>query len=159
AAAAQSGGSTLTFKDVPHGMDETHHVAAGYRADVVVRWGDPLFAGTPAYEAGKADPAVAERQFGYNCDFLAFWPVPFGSRSSTRGLICANHEYTNAELMFPGITERGGGGKLSKEQIEVEMSAHGLSVVEVRKEGGRWKYVPDSPFNRRFTARTTEFRV
>ena len=159
ATAQRPGDSTLKFLDVPHGMDEKHHVAPGYRATVVVRYGDPLFPGAPAYEPGKADPAAAERQFGYNCDFLAYWPIPFGSKGGDRGLICSNHEYTNAELMFPGIAERGGGGKLTKEQIEVELSAHGLSVVEVRKQGGRWQYVQDSPFNRRFTMRTTEFRV
>ena len=72
-----------------------------------------------------------------------------------------NHEYTNGELMFPGITtERGSGTKgLTKEQVEHEMSAFGLAVVEVRKTNGKWRYVKDSAYNRRFTMRTTPFRV
>ncbi len=159
--AQAAGGSTLKFKDVPHGNDETHHVADGYRADVLIRWGDPLMKDSPEFMPGKVDAAAQEKQFGYNNDFLAFMPLPYGSRSSTHGLLGVNHEYTNGELIFPGITsERGSGTKgLTKEQVEHEMSAFGLSVVEVRKVKGTWRYVKDSAYNRRLTMRTTPFRI
>ena len=38
------------------------------------------------------------------------------------------------------------------------MAAHGGSIVEVKKEGGAWKYVADSRFNRRITG-LTEFTI
>jgi secreted PhoX family phosphatase len=152
-------GSTLTFKNVPHGNDGLSHVAEGYEQTILIRYGDPMAAKAPDYAPGAVDPAAQEQQFGYNCDFLHYVPLPFGSNSSTRGLICANHEYTNTELMFPGIAQRGGGGNLTREQAEHEMSAHGLSVVEVVREKSGWRYVRDSVFNRRYTLRTTEFRV
>ena len=159
--ARAAGGSTLKFKDVAHGNDETHHVADGYRAEVLIRWGDPLMKDSPEFVPGKVDAAAQEKQFGYNNDFLAYMPLPYGSRNSTHGLLGVNHEYTNGELMFPGITtERGSGTKgLTKEQVEHEMSAFGLAVVEVRKTNGAWRYVKDSTYNRRFTMRTTPFRV
>ena len=31
------------FEEVRAGVDKTHHVAEGYQADVLLRWGDPLF--------------------------------------------------------------------------------------------------------------------
>src|SRR5690606_4939798 len=42
----------------------------------------------------------------------------------------------------------------SMSRVDVEIAAHGGSVVEVRKWAGRWRPVLDSPFNRRITAAT-----
>jgi hypothetical protein len=158
--ASAGGGSTLRFRDVKHGLDERHHVAEGYRAEVLIRWGDPIAKDAPDFVPGKVDGAAQEKQFGYNCDFLAYWPLPYGSRNSSRGLLCSNHEYTNNELMWPGMDGRNNGAKgLTREQVEHDQSAHGLSVVEVRRSGGRWSYVKDSPYNRRLSMRGTTFRV
>ncbi len=41
--------------------------------------------------------------------------------------------------------------KLSKEQVDVEMAAHGGTIVEIRKEGGKWQVVADGKLNRRIT--------
>ena len=38
--------AAFDFGELPSGIDETHHVAEGYEADVLIRWGDPLFSGT-----------------------------------------------------------------------------------------------------------------
>ena len=51
--ARAASGSAFTFDEVEAGVDETHHVAAGYDADVLLRWGDPIFADAPAF-----DPAL-----------------------------------------------------------------------------------------------------
>ena len=66
-----------------------------------------------------------------------------------------NHEYTTTNLMFPGLgSGRQAGSRTSAEQGAVERAAHGLSVVEVRREGGRWGYAKDSRWNRRITLET-----
>ena len=78
------------------------------------------------------------------------------SNASDRGLLCVNHEYTNAHLMFPGFA---GNDKTTRAQVDVEMAAHGHSVVEVRKAAGQWAVVKDSPYNRRISALETRMRL
>jgi secreted PhoX family phosphatase len=51
----------LTFREVPRSLDETHHVADGYTAQVLVRWGDPLRAGGPAFRPARRRPTSRKR--------------------------------------------------------------------------------------------------
>ncbi|HYO13754.1 MAG TPA: PhoX family phosphatase [Thermoanaerobaculia bacterium] len=146
--------STLTFEEIAHGLGPGHVVAPGYAADVLLRWGDKVLADAPAFDIARQSAEAQARQFGYNCDFIAFMPLPAGSRSSDHGLLCVNHEYTTAELMFPGLARETRVEALTREQVDIEMAAHGHSVVEVRKEGGKWRAVPGGTHNRRITART-----
>ncbi len=48
--------SVFTFEEVEVGIDETHHVAAGYDADVLLRWGDGIFADSPEFDPLNQTP-------------------------------------------------------------------------------------------------------
>src|SRR5215213_9691805 len=50
--AESSSVSTLTFTEIPHGLDATHLVAPGHSVQVLLRWGDPLFKTSPAWSPG-----------------------------------------------------------------------------------------------------------
>jgi secreted PhoX family phosphatase len=146
--------SMFGFPEVAAGVDKTHHVPAGYTAEVLIRWGDPVLPGSPAYDPKNPSGEAQSRQFGYNNDFIGF--IPFEGRSD-HGLLVVNHEYTNDELMYPGLEgdnrpARVGG--LSETQIRASMAAHGGSVIEVKRADGRWQVVADSRFARRITAST-----
>lgn len=156
AAADARGPSSFTFEELRHGADTTHHVARGYRADVLIRWGDPVLPGAPRWDAANLSADSQAGQFGYNCDFIAFMPLPRGSKSSDHGLLCINHEYTISQLMWPGLVGKEAPLSLNAAQVAVEMAAHGHSVVEVRKDGNRWRTVANSRYARRLTALSTE---
>jgi len=153
---AQTGGpSSLTFKELAHTLDRNQHVAEGYDVQVLIRWGDPVTAGAPAFDPAKLSAADQEKQFGYNNDYLGLHPVPAGSTAGDRFLLVANHEYINSNLMFAGLgAGRDANLKTSKAQVEIEMAAVGGAVVEIARENGAWKVVPDSKFARRVTAAT-----
>ena len=46
---AQTGKSAFSFIEVQAGVDGNHYVAEGYNADILIRWGDPVTAGAPAF--------------------------------------------------------------------------------------------------------------
>ncbi len=152
-------GSAFSFDELEAGIDDKHHVAPGYDADVLLRWGDPLFADSPEFDPTKQSAEAQAKQFGYNNDYVGYIPI---DGSAEHGLLVVNHEYTNSHLMFPGIVkvvDKDGKkalevAPLSKEQVDVEMAAHGGTIVEIRKVSGKWQVVRDGKLNRRITANT-----
>jgi hypothetical protein len=147
----------LTFKAVTPNQVDGVVVPNGYDHHVVVRWGDEVVPGAPRFDVRRQSAAAQERQFGYNNDFVAVLPL---TRRGDRALLVCNHEYTNEDLMFPAFP---GLDKLSVEQLRIAMAAHGMSVVELERDGrsGRWTPVRRGPrrYNRRITASATRFRL
>jgi secreted PhoX family phosphatase len=155
AQAQSSGPSSLTFKELAHTLDDTQHVADGYEIQVLIRWGDPIIGGATGFDPARLTAAEQEKRFGYNNDYLGLYPLPAGSRSGDRFLMVANHEYTNPNLMFPGLgSGRDAALKATKDQVAVEMASVGGSIIEIVRDGAGWKVVPDSKFARRLTATT-----
>jgi secreted PhoX family phosphatase len=156
---------SFNFTELEAGVDEKAHVADGYAMEVLIRWGDPVLAAAPKWDPTRQSGAAQALQFGYNNDFLGYFPIPGAADPSSHGLLVVNHEYTNEELMFPGLGRqdplRGNGvpfAGMSKEFAAVEMMAHGGTVLEVRKTDGRWAVVPNSRYARRITTET-EMRI
>ncbi|MEE8227768.1 MAG: PhoX family phosphatase [Kiloniellales bacterium] len=156
---ARAATSSLTFEEIPHALEKGVRVAPGYGTSVLIRWGDKVTANTPGFDVGKQTAAAQEKQFGYNNDFMAFMPLPKGSTNSDNGLLCVSHEYTNPHLMWPVGGKKGSYDRITKDQVAVEMAAHGHSIVEIRKAGGTWRVVGDSTYNRRITTLSTPMRV
>lgn len=156
ASASSSGGGRtgagLTFKAIPPNTLDAVIVPNGYDEKVLIRWGDPILPGAPAFHIDKQSPAAQAAQFGYNNDFLVVVPL---DRRFTRGLLVVNHEYTNEELMFRGYA---GGATATVQQMRIALAAHGMSVVEVERVGrsGEWSVVKQGRrrYNRRLTAST-----
>lgn len=151
----EGGPSTLTFPELRHRLAQTDAVAEGYERQIVIRWGDPVLPGAAPFDPRAVTEASQAKQFGYNCDYLDYFPLPLGSRTADHGLLVVNHEYTNTNLIFPGMgSGREARTRSSGPQTRAELMAHGLSVVEVKREGNAWSYVKDSPRNRRITGET-----
>jgi secreted PhoX family phosphatase len=146
------------FEEVEAGVDETHHVAQGYRAQVLLRWGDALFPDSAPFDPLKQSAATQARQFGYNNDYIAFFTLDADNR---RGLLCVNHEYTNEEVMFPGIVRQDliCFNDMTADLVAIEMAAHGVSIVEIVREGEDWPPVLDSRHNRRISPAETMMSV
>ena len=159
ATAAAASDSRYRFDELSWGNDETHHIAKGYEADVLLRWGDPITAEAPDFDVMNQSAEAQLQQFGYNNDYVGFTPL---NGDGTRGLLCVNHEYTNEEVMFPGLgrQDKAGFADMTKELVDIEMAAHGGTVVEIAKSTeGKWSVVRDGKMNRRITPLNTEMTL
>ncbi len=134
----------LRFKPIQPSSADEILVPQGYTHDVLVSWGDPLFPGAPKLNVAKQTAAAQNQQFGYNNDFVGFFDL-----GDDRALLAVNHEYTTGKDMFP-VYNPG----VDKSQADVEIAAHGGSVVEIKKNGRDWKVVKSTTYNRRITAET-----
>jgi secreted PhoX family phosphatase len=153
----------LSFPRVQPSKADSVIVPDGYRADVVIRWGDALFADSPAFDAAAIAqgallsaeaPAAQARQFGYNCDGIGLFAL-----DASRLLLCVNHEFPLPVLMFAGWLEARNAraiGSFVRERpsiVAYMQASVGLSVVELTRSA-RWGYVRESRYNRRITADT-----
>lgn len=141
----------LGFTPVDPSTADALFMSPGHVGNVLIAWGDPIFAGVAAKDPRTLTPGDQQQRFGYNNDYIAFIPLPFRD-AETNGLLWVNHEYTDAGNMFPGYDPDE--PSLTFEQVLVELHAHGGTVVEIERVGSQWRTVPSSRFNRRITANT-----
>nr|WP_214370450.1 PhoX family phosphatase [Pseudonocardia sp. H11422] len=159
-AAAAPGAPAARDAHPPRGLDypavapnttDAVTLPPGYDQNIVIRWGDPVVPGAPAFDFGNQTPEAQAGQFGYNNDFCGLVGLP---GSGERFVMFNNHEYSIEPLMFRGYDP----ANPTDEQIRIGMAAHGLSVVVVERDrrSGRMTVVLDERYNRRYTA-SSEF--
>ena len=157
-APAHANTSRFKFVEVTAGVDADHHVAEGYDADILIRWGDPVLADAPTFDPRQQSAAAQKMQFGYNNDYLGYLPMPGAANPSQHGLLVVNFEFTIEELMFPGLGRQDARGAafagMTKDLVDIEMAAHGGAVIEVKREQGKWRVVAGSKYARRIDADT-----
>ncbi|ERM16703.1 PhoX family protein [Brevibacillus laterosporus] len=93
--------------------------------------------------------------FGFNADFNCFLPM---NGKSDHGLLWTNHEYCG-ELEYyvngyDNLNADPQNNKRTQEQISKYLYALGGSVIEIKKEQGKWTLVPTSKYGRRVSGLT-----
>lgn len=148
---AAAAGPMVSFTPIgPHTGDQIV-VPAGYRYQVVHRWGDPLFARSPEFDLARQSADAQELQVGFNHDFTYFLPL---GRAGAAGLLWTNHEYTDGAMMFPAYDPAAP----TEDQVLIELAAHGATLVRVDRISDAWVIDRGSPYNRRITG-TTPIRI
>ena len=116
------------FTALAPSAEDTVRLAQGLRQNFVAIWGDELKEGV---------------RFGYNNDFLAFFPLDGNKKD---GLLCVNHETPHnvfvSNWVDPSVPK-------TKAQVEQEMECTGVSIVHIREgKTGEWSVVKGSSYNR-----------
>ena len=144
---AQAAASWLTFEPVAANSKDAITVPKGFSSHIVARWGDPLWSGAPEFDhASRGDGASSAKAFGDNNDGMELYTTADG-----RSILAVNNEYTNRSITY-GNRE----SKLPENADDVlkGKNLHGVTVMEVAEQGGKWGIVKGSYYNRRITADT-----
>lgn len=145
------GKSLLGFEGIPVSTADAVVVPKGYTAKVLVSWGDPVSAG-PIFRQDASNSAADQAlQWGMHNDGMVYFPI----NGSARGLLVQNNEYTDDVLLFPDGT-----ANWNQEKTNKSLAAHGVSIVEISKKGGKgkkggkWRVERPSKYGRRITGMT-----
>lgn len=123
-------------------------VAPGLVSELLIGWGDPVVEGAPAFDVNAQSAAAQALQFGFNCDYVSVLPY------EDDYVLFVNHEYTTARDMFPGYPSPATATVAELAPfVDIELEAHGGSVVRITRDANRFSVVTD-PVNRRITANT-----
>ncbi len=130
--ARHRGNDFSEFTAIAPSSVDTLEVARGFRADVLISWGD-IF----------RDGDRRALRYGFNNDFLAYFPL----RGSREGLLFINHEYPDPFFLHG---YKPNGSPKTPAQVQEEQDSVGNSILHVKRRGnGRWKVVSPSRYNRR----------
>ena len=134
----------MNFASVAPNSEDAVVIPEGYRQAVVISWGDPVLPGAPAFDVHNQTAAAQRQQFGFNNDFAGLLPI---AGDPNRFLLVVNHEYTTEQFMHTGYNPDAP----TKDQFDIGVAAHGLTVVEVERTPDGLKPVMGR-YNRRLTA-------
>lgn len=156
---ADSGGRLLGFRAVPLSTADTVVVPEGYTAVPFIPWGTPILGDHPDFRPGENTAREQEQQVGMHHDGMHYFPLGNARKGSRRGLLVVNHEYTDEAYLHGGRPDSTppAAEDYDEDMVALSQAAHGVSVVEVERDGdGTWRAVR-SKRNRRVTA-TTEMK-
>ncbi|ADZ90578.1 PhoX family protein [Marinomonas mediterranea] len=146
AVAANHKPTRLAFDMVKATTADTITLPKGYKWDVLVSWGDPLWSNAPTLNTATGGTGASqELAFGDNNDGMAFF------NANGRYVMAINNEYVNPKTLH---ANREDGVPMTADDVRKNKAAHGVSIMEVAKRGGKWNVVQDSMYNRRITADT-----
>ena len=144
---SNANGQLLGFDSISAATADTITLPPGYRASVLISWGQPLQAGGPAFDpTGNGTASAQEVQFGDNNDGMSLFAFV---DDPNRALMAINNEYTNYRYLYPH-----GGSPASAQEVHKAQATEGVSVIEIQRKGDGWQFVQGSPFNRRIHANT-----
>jgi len=149
-AAGRAAGVVTGFTALPVSTADAVIVAPGYQVGLLYAWGDPISDGPQARADASDNAAEQSRQAGMHHDGMHYFPfIENGRPSSTHGLLCVNHEYTDDGLLHVGGMANWDAAKVAKAKAAV-----GVSVIEIRRDKNGWRVVRPSTWARRITADT-----
>lgn len=118
--------SKESLASLPPSLKDELSTLPGIDVKILIRWRDQI---------------NTTQKFGYNNDFIAFHEL-----ANDHGILWVNHEYVNPVFI--------NGYERTKQNIDLERLEVGGSLLEVKKENGDWKVVPNSKYNRRLDGTT-----
>ncbi|MEN9775396.1 MAG: hypothetical protein RL322_2466 [Pseudomonadota bacterium] len=162
----------LGFQAVEKTVADRVTLPPGYTYSVLHATGDRITTALPAYSNTGIEADDWSQRIGDHHDGIELFYVDangrYSARDTGRAVLAMNHESSADSHFFHrnGQTSGGVAGKKfhqfgnwdlgDRPGLEVlkEINQHGVSVVELQRNGGSYTYRVDSAYNRRVTAQT-----
>jgi len=160
--ATAASGLGLSFIPVAKSITDTLTVPAGYTAKVLLATGDPLKINVTPYKNNGTDNDFDVR-VGDHHDAMQYFGMNRAGKGwdpngSDLALLCINHEVCDdSGFVHPnGPTDYGPESTNPRPPVEIdkEVAAHGVTIVEITKQGSSYEVNRSSRYNRRVTAAT-----
>jgi secreted PhoX family phosphatase len=149
----------LGFTAVAKNMNDLVTVPEGYQVSILHALGDPLHYGDESWKNDGSESAESyNRRVGDGHDGMYYFGLTddgkYDANRSDRGLLAVNHEYVVQPYGLHPAGSTAGAARVASE-VEKEIYAHGVSVVEVKRgTSNDMGMVRGSRFNRRITSAT-----
>jgi uncharacterized protein len=149
----------LGFKPVAKNLNDMVTVPEGYSVQVLYKLGEPINNSTSEYKNDGTDVDFNYRAGDHHDGMLYFGLNTAGTakdlNNSDRGLLCMNHE-NMTEIFLHTESQWAAYDKKSRvsAQIDKEVSAHGVSIIEIQRANSIFALNKNSLFNKRITAQT-----
>ncbi len=123
-------------------------ISEDYQWQALLPWGEPIQPDGPTF-SWPPTAANQQQQVGIGHDGMTFFPIQGASESeaNSHGLLAINHEFgRNTHVLGKADPE-------SKGDVLTSQYAHGVSIIEIKKEEEAWQRVK-SDKNRRIHVNT-----
>lgn len=128
----------LGFNPVSKNLNDVVTVPDGYTAQVLYKLGDPINNFTADYKNDGTDSSFDFRA-GDHHDGMSYFGLNSAGTTkdltnSDRGILCMNHENIT-QIFLHTVDEKSSYSATARisSQIDKEVSAHGVSVIEIKK--------------------------
>ena len=125
----KSGLLNFTPLAVKDGSGPWPNISSDYRFDILIPWGTPLQPDGPEHQWPVTEARQLE-QIGIGHDGMWFFSI---NGSSEHGVLALNHEHGKNHHVL------GKHDPASLAEVRASQAAHGVSIVELKKEAGVWK--------------------
>lgn len=119
-------------------------VAAGWRRDVLLRWGDAVTPDAPAFNPARITADAASTQMGWDARLVGVAVPPVATDGLPRAVLLLTHPTVEPAMVFAD----------GRDRADIAARLQGASVVNVARLGSRWVVVSGGFQNRRLHADT-----
>ena len=143
----------LNFNPVAKNLEDAVTLPKGYSYDVLYALGDPIARHVDDFRNdGTDDAASYQYRAGDHHDGMYFFGMGANGRyskhTSSRGLLCMNHEAITPAFLHPTGQTVAGGVRTVRDEVIREFYAHGVSVLEIQRDRRRHPHYWSAAFRK-----------